>query len=120
MIVWGSWYLISIFLMGFFGLRRYSMSHRLVKTFVEIRAEELRAYEVVFMGIELFLVFSDETIWDNNMILLLCGIIVLLACQWLLMRLAVVASSGLLRYTLERRLESIRRSKLERVRDEFR
>ena len=96
------------------------MSHRLVKTFVEIKAEELRAYEAVFLGIEMFLVFSDETIWDNNIILLICGVIVLLASQWILMRLAVVTSSGLLRYTLERRLESMRRSKLERVRDEFR
>ncbi|MBQ6414368.1 hypothetical protein IJI28_01990 [Candidatus Saccharibacteria bacterium] len=120
MIIWGSWYLISIFLMGFFGLKRYSMSHRLVKTFVEIKAEELRAYEAVFLGIEVFLVFSDETIWNNNIILLMCGIIVLLASQWILMRLAVVTSSGLLRYTLERRLESMRRSHRERIRDEFR
>ena len=119
MVIWMGWFFISIMLMGMLGFKRYSISNRLVRGFVEIPAEQIRAYEGLCIVVEGFLVLSDESIWSNNTVLLLCGIAVLLVSQWILMRLALVIISGLHRSILERRLFSIRQSYRKRIRQEF-
>ena len=119
MIIWMGWYFVSIMLMAMLGLKRYSLSNMLLRTLVEVQNDEAKAYEVVFVMIEMMLVFSDNSIWNNSFMAILVGIAILLISQWLLMRLAFVASSGFLRIVLERRIASLKKSYLNRIRRDF-
>lgn len=116
MIIWMGWFCLSVVIMGFLGARRYSVSNRLAKLFVEIPADQIRAYEALWMIVEGFLVLSDESIWKHNAILVLCGTFVLLLVQFLLMRIAGKVTSGLTHYVCERRLRTLRISRKTRAR----
>lgn len=107
MVIWMGWFTISIFIMAFVGAHRYSLSYRLLRILVEIPDEQIVAYEFMCVSFEMLLVFSDETIWAHQWILLMCGIIVLLAVQFILMRIAGKVTSGMNHRICEKRLESI-------------
>lgn len=116
MIVWIVAFFMSVLVMGLVGSCRYSISHKLMKMFIEIPAEQIRAYEALWIIAECFIVLSDETIWRHNTVLVFCGIAVLLFTQWILMRIAGKATSCIKRYICKRRLSSLMVSRRIRAR----
>ena len=116
MIIWIGWLCLSVVIMAFIGYRRYAISNRLAKIFVEVPADQVRAYEWLWMIVEAFLFLSEESIWEHNAVLVLCGAFVLLLVQFLLMRIAGKATSGIMHWICEKRLRSLRVSRKTRAR----
>lgn len=116
MVIWMGWFTISIIIMAFIGAHRYSLSYRLLRILVEVPDEEIVAHELICVSFETLLIFSDETIWAHQWILLACGIIVLLLVQFILMRIAGKVTSGMNHRICEKRLNSILTSRKIRAR----
>ena len=120
MIIWISWYVLSIILMAYVGLRKYSVSNRLKKIFVEVPAEDIGGFEAICVAIEMFLVFSDVTLWENYKTwVILCGVSALLVSEFILMRIAGKATSQINLLICRRRLASIKKWAQKRHVSEF-
>lgn len=116
MIIWMGWFVLSISIMAFVGFHRYSLSSRLMTIFIEVSAEEVKAYEFICIVIEVFLVLSVDSTWEYHIFLLTCGIAVLILSQFVLMRIAGKVTSSINRYICEKRLNLIMVSRKIRAR----
>lgn len=116
MIIWMGWYVLSVVSMAYVGLRRYSVSNRLMHIFLEVSSEKIEAYEFLWIFVEMFLVFSDEGTWEHHIVVTILGLILLFVSQFMLMRIAGKVTSSVSRYICEKRLNLIRVSRKIRAR----
>lgn len=107
MIVWMGWFVLSMILMACIGMRRYSVSSRLMSIFVEIPIEEVKTLEMMCIIFEVFLFFSDVTMKYNIFTLIVC--ILLFPSQFILIRIAGKATSQINLLICRRRLASIKK-----------
>ena len=103
------WFVLSILLMAYVGGHRYSVSNRLMRIFVEVPAEKVKVFEGMCILLEMFLIFSDETVWRYNYLLLLIGFVLLFLGQFVLLRIAGKVTSSINLLINRRRLASIKK-----------
>ncbi len=107
MIVWMGWFFVSLLLMACIGIRRYSVSSRLMRILVEIPIEEVKTLEMMCIIFEVFLFFSDVTMKYNIFTLIVC--ILLFPSQFVLLRIAGKVTSSINLQINRRRLASIKK-----------